>query len=189
MNNSEMMDLKSHRKTILTTSLSGVSLTAITENFLSILKHVIVNSIIEGRSFMSEKKLIDTARENRYTNIIIIHMNLGYPDGLSFIDLIQNLKLNVTVTSYKCVKNTNAINSKNTYLTTKNDQKLNALQQFIFNFFSNSENHNDVKRIFFPCPDNCNDMIFTHNLGNLMISFIIKLPFYNNKHENIKAIN
>eukprot|EP00102_Acyrthosiphon_pisum_P020631 XP_016657841.1 PREDICTED: uncharacterized protein LOC100573532 isoform X2 [Acyrthosiphon pisum] len=187
MNNSVMLDLKSHRKTMLTTSLSGVIVAEVTENILSILNRVIENSIIIGRSLMSEKKLIDTARETGYSNIIIILMNLGYPVGISFIDLMHNLKLNVTVTLYKCFNNKNAINSKNTsYLNTKNEH-----QQFILNFFSKPGNLNDnVNRILFPCPDNCNDMKFTHNLGNLMISFIIKLPLYNNNHEdNIKAIN
>ncbi|XP_060870548.1 uncharacterized protein LOC132944986 [Metopolophium dirhodum] len=190
MNNSVMMDLKSHRKTMLTTSLSGVILAEVTENILSILNHVIENSIIVGRSLMSEKKLIDTARETGYSGIIIILTNLGYPVGISFIDLIHNLKLNVTVTSYKCFNNKNAINNKDTYLTTKNEQKLNELQQFIFNFFSKPGDLKDcVNRILFPCPDNCYDMKFTHNLGNLIISFIIKLPLYNNNHDDIKAIN
>jgi len=187
MNDSVMMDLKSHRKTMLTTSMSGVILGEATKNILSILNRVIENSIIVGRSLMSENKLIDTARETGYSNIIIILMNLGYPVGISFIDLIHNLKLNVTVTSYECFNNKNA---KDTYLTTKSKQKLNKHQQFIFNFFSKPGNLNDcVNGILFPCPDNWNDMKFTHNLGNLMISFIIKLPLYNNNHEDIKAIN
>jgi len=190
MNNSVMMDLKSHRKTMLTTSLSGVILAVVTENILSILNHVIENSIIVGRSLMSEKKLIDTARETGYSDIIIILTNFGYPVGISFIDLIHNLKLNVAVTSYKCFNNKNAINCRNTYLTTKNEQKLNELQQFIFNFFSKPGDLKDfMNRILFPCPDNCNDMKFTHNLGNLMISFIIKLPLYNNSHDDIMTIN
>ncbi|CAI6343092.1 unnamed protein product [Macrosiphum euphorbiae] len=189
MNNSAMMDLKSHRKTMLTTSLS-VILAEVTKNILSILNHVIENSIVVGRSLMSEKKLIDTARETGYSDIIIILMNLGHPVGISFIDLIHNLKLNVTITSFKCFNNINAINSNNTYLSTKNEQKLNELQQFIFNFFSKPGNLNDyVNRILFPCPDNWNDMKFTHTLGNLMISFIIKLPLYHNNYEHIKAIN
>jgi len=185
MNNSLRTDLKSHGKTMLTTSLSCGILTVGTENFLSILNHVIENSTIEGRLLMSEKKLIDTARETGYSDIIIILMNLGYPVGISFIDLVNNLKLNVSITSYKCINNKNAINSKNnTYLTKKNE-----LQQFVFSFFSKPGNLIDVNRILFPCHDNCNDMQFTHNLGDLSISFIIKLPPYNSNLEDIKTIN
>ncbi|XP_022174413.1 uncharacterized protein LOC111036626 [Myzus persicae] len=192
MNSSEMMesclDLKSCRKTMLTTSLSGIILTEVMENFLSILNHVIQNSIIQERSLMSEKKLIDSARETGYSNIIIITMSLGYPVGICFIDLKQNLKLSTSVTSYKCFSDTKSI-SKNTCLTKKNKQKLNVVQEFIYSFFTQPGNLCNVNTILFPCHDNCTDMKFTHTLDNLMISFIIKLPYFNNNEEYIKAIN
>jgi len=170
------INLNSHRKTLLTTSLSGVILTEVMENFLSILNHVIKNSVVKKRLLMPEKNLIDIAKETGYSNMIIITMSLGYPVGICFIDLIQDLKLNVSITSYECINVKNSIASKNTYLTSKTKQKLNELQEFVFNFFSHPENFYDVNTILFPCCHYDNDMKFTHSLDNLFISFIIKLP-------------
>jgi len=184
------IDFNSHRKTLLTTSLSGVILTDVMEDLLFILNHVIQNSMVKKRLLMSEKKLIESARETEYSNIIIITMSLGYPVGICFIDLTQNLKLNVPIISYESINDKIAIINNNSYLATKNaNQKLNELQEFIFNFFSQPGNLFDLSTILFPCSDHDNDMKFTHSLNNLIISFIIKLPYYNDNHEYIKAIN
>lgn len=137
---------------------------------------------------MSEKKLIESAKLSGYSNIIIITMSLGYPVGICFIDLIQNLKINLPITSYECINNKNTIINNNTYLTKNAKQKLNEHQEFIFNFFFQPGNLYDLSTILFPCSDSDNDMKFNHSLNNLSISFIIKLPYYNNNHEYIKAI-
>lgn len=181
MKNSELkvncIDLKSYRKTMLTTSLSGVKLTSVTKNLLTIINDMIENSKIQDRSLMSENKLISTARDIGYTNILIIVMNFGYPIGISFIDLQQNLKLHVKVTSYKHFNNENAANiNKNSCLTPKNEQKLNELHEFIFSFFSKSEELN-VNKILFPCHNNCNDMEFIHTSVGLSFTMILPRHF------------
>lgn len=110
-------------------------------------------------------------------------MSFGYPVGICFIDLIQSLKLNVPITSYEFINDKIAIINNNTYLDTNAKQKWNELQELIFNFSSQLGNLYDLS-----C-DHDNDMKFTHSLNNLVISFIIKLPYNNNNHEYIKAIN
>jgi len=173
-------------KTMLTTSLSGTTLTNDMKNLLSILNNIIDNSKIQMRmsqELVSEKKLIDTARSTGFTNIIIIMTNLV---GISFLDLKKNQKMNIKITSIKNLNVGNAINNNNnTQLTTKNKGKFNKLQEFVLNFFYPSGNLHDVNNILIPCCDNCNTMKFNHSLSGVCFNMI--LP--NNTNTGIEGIN
>jgi len=148
MNDSVVIDNdkqpRSHNNpmTLLTTSLSGVQLSDETKYLIAYLNYIIPNSIIQTRLFISEANLIKIAVIEGYNNIIIVLMQSGNPVGLCFLDLIQQVKLNIKLSSYVFDKHCSKV--ENPKLFIENYKKLNKSQECIIHFLlSNIPKSND----------------------------------------------
>ncbi|VVC39408.1 Zinc finger, RING-type,Zinc finger, RING/FYVE/PHD-type,Anticodon-binding [Cinara cedri] len=127
----------SNTKVLLTTSVFGLTLSKIINNFILILNAIIPNSKIQKRLFISESNLIEAAMNESFTHICIIIMHQGFPTDLCFLNLLENKKHIVSLSSFKCVCNEYIFDKIKTpqLLITKYD-KLSKPQEFILDYIS-----------------------------------------------------
>lgn len=165
-------------KTLLTTSLCS-SLIKEIEDILFIFNHIIPNSTIQKRMLSSENNLIQTALNIGYTNIIIIVVHLGHPVGITLIDLLQYVKIILTLTSVKYNEHGNIKDKiKTPFLVIDEHNESDKTQVFVQTFFKNilSNQSNtwgeDIMNIIH-C-DNCHAMKFVYS--SIGLSFCLGLP-------------
>lgn len=170
-------------RTLLTTSLSSGLLNHKMEYFLSILNNIIPNSTVKERLLVSEMNLKRTALNDGYTHILIVALCLGYPAGLSCIDLINNFKIYADISSFACTKDVNISQFKEyPKLVIRCEQILNKFQDVLFYFFDSiffkksGENGNEVHLI--SC-ENCQVIKFIYDAAGL--SFCLMMPSSSNQ--------
>lgn len=163
------------RKTLLTTSLSGVKLAPRVNDLVSIFSDIIPNSAVKTRLLISENKLCQLAVEEGFTNIIIINMLLANPIGLYLIDFLKNIKIKVGFSSYKCLDYEKLVfKAKTPPIVVKSFGKLNEFQESTVQFFSEICETNckqiNAEKINFECYDS--HIEFTYNLAGLHFSLM-----------------
>ncbi|XP_025417025.1 uncharacterized protein LOC112688172 [Sipha flava] len=135
--NNQIENALQNTKTLLTTSLSSVKLSVTAHDLLLIFNDIIPNSIILKRELISELKIVKTAMDQGFTNLLIINTQSGNPVGLTFFDLLIHRKTFVALSSFECFKYSNTVGKIEVpQLVINYDRNLNESQEFVLTFFS-----------------------------------------------------
>lgn len=84
-------------KTLITTSLTGTTVSQQIKDFLEYFKSFIPNSKVQNRLMCSTTHLVQTALGEGFDNILIINMHSDHPIGLTLMNLLQNSKIKISL--------------------------------------------------------------------------------------------